>query len=369
VGPSPAIKLPDLFPKAQFKDASVAGYWPLGTELDVRPLMNFLSNDHELSLPCTPAKGEPLVFKRWSQGQKLVTGLFGTKEPVEGTQCIIPDLVLVPLLAFSSRGERLGYGGGYYDRTLTNLRQQKSIFACGVAYAAQQTEIIPTNNYDALLDGILTGANVLTLGNHSFDQAQGISVIENESRILRPCNYPVGQVPGRGAGLFNINGYNLLVINVHGRVFMDALDDPFVGVERELSAAPLGEVADAVIVDMHAEATSEKNGMGYFCDGRASLVVGTHQHVPTADARILPEGTAYQTDAGMCGDYNSIIGMDVEEPLRRFTTRMRGGRFNPASGPGTLCGVYVETNGKGLAEIISPIRVGGQLQDVVPAQN
>ncbi|MEP1231082.1 MAG: TIGR00282 family metallophosphoesterase [Litorimonas sp.] len=210
------------------------------------------------------------------------------------------------------------------------------------------------------------GADVLTLGNHSFDQAQGISLIENEPRLLRPCNYPQGQVPGRGAGLYNIKGFNLLVINVHGRVFMDALDDPFIGVERELSAAPLGDVADAVLVDMHAEATSEKNAMGYFCDGRASLVVGTHQHVPTADTRILPNGTAYQTDAGMCGDYNSIIGMEKEEPLRRFTTRMRGGRFEPASGAGTLCGVYVETDARGMALRAEPIRVGGQLSQQIP---
>jgi len=210
------------------------------------------------------------------------------------------------------------------------------------------------------------GADVLTLGNHSFDQAQGISLIENEPRLLRPCNYPQGQVPGRGAGLYNVGGFNLLVINVHGRVFMDALDDPFVGVERELSAAPLGEVADAVLVDMHAEATSEKNAMGYFCDGRASLVVGTHQHIPTADTRILPNGTAYQTDAGMCGDYNSIIGMQVEEPLRRFTTRMRGGRFEPATGEGTLCGVFVETGANGMAVRAEPIRIGGQLSEQRP---
>lgn len=210
------------------------------------------------------------------------------------------------------------------------------------------------------------GADVLTLGNHSFDQAQGISLIENETRLLRPCNYPQGQVPGRGAGLYNVGGFNLLVINVHGRVFMDALDDPFVGVERELSAAPLGEVADAVLVDMHAEATSEKNAMGYFCDGRASLVVGTHQHIPTADTRILPNGTAYQTDAGMCGDYNSIIGMQVEEPLRRFTTRMRGGRFEPATGEGTLCGVFVETGANGMAVRAEPIRIGGQLSEQRP---
>ena len=210
------------------------------------------------------------------------------------------------------------------------------------------------------------GADVLTLGNHSFDQAQGISLIENEPRLLRPCNYPQGQVPGRGAGLYNVGGFNLLVINVHGRVFMDALDDPFVGVERDLSAAPLGEVADAVLVDMHAEATSEKNAMGYFCDGRASLVVGTHQHIPTADTRILPNGTAYQTDAGMCGDYNSIIGMQVEEPLRRFTTRMRGGRFEPATGEGTLCGVFVETGANGMAVRAEPIRIGGQLSEQRP---
>ena len=192
-------------------------------------------------------------------------------------------------------------------------------------------------------------------------------MIENEERLLRPCNYPVGQVPGRGARLFSVNGYNFLVINVHGRVFMDALDDPFVGVERELLAAPLGDVADAVLVDIHAEATSEKAAMGYFCDGRASLVVGTHQHVPTADTRILPDGTAFQTDAGMCGDYNSIIGMEVEEPLRRFTTRIKGGRFTPASGAGTLCGVFVETEGSGLAKTVSPIRIGGQLSEIMPS--
>ena len=209
------------------------------------------------------------------------------------------------------------------------------------------------------------GADVLTLGNHTFDQPQGISLIDNDPRLLRPANYPPG-TPGRGANLYDVNGYQMLVVSLHGRVFMDSLDDPFQAAERELSAAPLGEVADVVIVDMHAEATSEKKAMGYFCDGRASLVVGTHQHVPTADAMILPQGTAYQTDAGMCGDYNSVIGMEVDEPLRRFTTRMRSARFEPASGAGTLCGVFVETNAKGLAERIEPIRMGGQLAEQIP---
>lgn len=210
------------------------------------------------------------------------------------------------------------------------------------------------------------GVDIITLGNHSFDNPNGLTVIENDDRVLRPCNYPEGTVPGRGAGLYEINGQSLLVINVLGRVFMDALDDPFVAVEKELNAAPLGDVADAVIVDVHAEATSEKNAMGHFCDGRASLVVGTHQHIPTADTHILGGGTAYQTDAGMCGDYDSVIGMDKEEPLYRFTTRMRRGRYTPAGGEGTLCGVFVETSNKGLADRVYPIRVGGKLTQSRP---
>ncbi|MEM7728008.1 MAG: TIGR00282 family metallophosphoesterase [Pseudomonadota bacterium] len=209
------------------------------------------------------------------------------------------------------------------------------------------------------------GADVLTLGNHTFDQPQGIPLIENDARLLRPANYPLG-TPGRGANLYDVNGFQMLVVSLHGRVFMDALDDPFGAAERELSAAPLGQVADVVVVDMHAEATSEKNAMGYFCDGRVSLVVGTHQHVPTADTRILPQGTAYQTDAGMCGDYDSVIGMEVDEPLRRFTTRMRSSRFEPATGPGTLCGVFVETGPDGLAVRAEPIRMGGRLAEQVP---
>ena len=210
------------------------------------------------------------------------------------------------------------------------------------------------------------GADVITLGNHTFDQAQGISAIDNDPRILRPCNYPRGTTPGRGAGLFEIKGYQLLVINVLGTVFMDPLDNPFHAVDQELEAAPLGTLADAVLVDVHAEATSEKNAMGYFCDGRASLVVGTHQHIPTSDTRILPNGTAFQTDAGMCGDYNSIIGMEIEEPIRRFTTKMRGGRFTTSTGPGTLCGIFVETGPNGLAIRAEPIRMGGQLAEYIP---
>lgn len=211
------------------------------------------------------------------------------------------------------------------------------------------------------------GVDVITLGNHSFDNPSGINLIDTDPNILRPVNYPKDTAPGKGAGLFELGGFRILVVNVLGRVFMDALDDPFAAVEKEISAAPLGEVADAVLIDVHAEASSEKQGMGLFCDGRASLVVGTHTHTPTADTRILPDGTAFQTDAGMCGDYNGVIGMDKEEPLYRFTTRMRKGRYTPASGEGSLCGVYVETDNKtGLAIRCEPIRMGGNLPQAIP---
>ena len=145
------------------------------------------------------------------------------------------------------------------------------------------------------------------------------------------------------------------------------LDDPFRCAADLVEASPLGEQADAVIVDFHAEATSEKQAMGHFLDGRASVVVGTHTHVPTADAQILAHGTAYQSDAGMCGDYDSSLGMDKEEPLNRFVTKVPRGRFEAASGPGTLCGLAVEISDRtGLAEHVSPVRLGPRLAQCVP---
>ena len=210
------------------------------------------------------------------------------------------------------------------------------------------------------------GVDCITTGNHWLDQREILTFIGEDDRILRPANLPQG-TPGRGAGLYQArNGGQVLVVAPMGRVFMEPQDDPFAAVERELSACPLGEGADAIVVDMHAEATSEKMAMGHFCDGRVSLVVGTHSHVPTADAQILPGGTAYQTDAGACADYDSVIGMEKHEPLQRFTMKMPGGRFSPASGPATLCAVFVETNGKGLATRIEPVRVGGRLKQTVP---
>jgi metallophosphoesterase (TIGR00282 family) len=213
------------------------------------------------------------------------------------------------------------------------------------------------------------GADCLTLGNHSWDQKEALTYIVREPRLIRPLNYPrLADAPGRGAQVFQTDsGHRVLVVNLLGRVHMDSLDDPFAAIDRELESCPLGVVADAVIVDMHAEATSEKMAMGHFCDGRASLVIGTHTHVPTADCQVLPGGTAYQTDAGACADYDSVIGNQKEEPLRRFTTRISQGRYKPAEGPATICGVFVETDpASGLARRIEPIRLGGRLSQTVP---
>ena len=210
------------------------------------------------------------------------------------------------------------------------------------------------------------GIDVITTGNHWADQKEILFFIDDEDRVLRPRNYPPG-TPGRGANLYQTKkGERALVINAMGRVFMDALDDPFASVNAELDACPLGDAADAIVVDFHAEATSEKMAMGHFCDGRASFVVGTHQHVPSADAQIFPSGTAYQTDAGACADYDSVIGMDKFQPVQRFVTKMSSGRFSPATGPATLCGVFVETGARGLAVRIEPVRVGGRLKQALP---
>ncbi len=210
---------------------------------------------------------------------------------------------------------------------------------------------------------LAAGADCLTLGDHAFDQKDMLAFIEKEPRIIRPLNYSRA-APGRGARLFEAAGRKVLVVQALGQVFMKRpFDDPFSAVDAVLKTHPLGGLAQAIVVDMHCEATSEKMAMGHWCDGRASLVVGTHTHVPTADVQILGAGTAYQTDAGMCGDYNSVIGMEKSEPMRRFLTGMPKDRFQPAVGPATLAGVFVETDDRtGLARSVRMIRVGGRLE-------
>ena len=210
------------------------------------------------------------------------------------------------------------------------------------------------------------GADCVTLGNHAWDQKEALVFIGRQPRLIRPANFPPG-TPGRGANVFEArNGASILVMNLMGRVFMDPLDDPFAAAERELSACPMGVGCDAAVIDIHAETTSEKYAMGHFADGRASLVVGTHTHIPTADTQILSGGTAFQCDAGMTGDYDSVIGMAKAEPLQRFTRKIPAGRFEPAEGAATLCGTAVEINGKGLAEKISAVQMGGRLREIVP---
>ena len=223
------------------------------------------------------------------------------------------------------------------------------------------TEVICQQFLDA-------GVDVITTGNHVWDQREALVFIERQDRLLRPMNYPPG-TPGRGSGHFKAaNGADVLVMNPMGLVFMPDLACPFRAVEEELAACGLGEGADAIVIDFHAEATSEKQAMGHFADGRASAVIGTHTHVPTADDMILPGGTAYISDAGMTGNYDSILGMEKQEPLNRFLTRIPEGRYEAAKGEATLCGVAFETDDKtGLAKAVSPVRIGAQLRPIEPA--
>ena len=210
------------------------------------------------------------------------------------------------------------------------------------------------------------GVDAVTLGNHAFDQREALVFIERQPRLIRPANYPPG-TPGRGSAIVeNSQGARLLIVNLLGRIFMDALDDPFAALNRELAGDPLGNGCHAVVIDMHAEASSEKWALGHFANGRASLVIGTHTHVPSADHRILSGGTGFVTDVGMTGDYDSVIGMEKDEPLRRFTRRIPSGRFEPAQGPATLCAVAAEIDDRGLAKAIAPVRIGGLLNPAAP---
>jgi metallophosphoesterase (TIGR00282 family) len=212
------------------------------------------------------------------------------------------------------------------------------------------------------------GVDVITLGNHAWDQREIVDYIKQQPKLLRPLNFPPG-TPGQGAGVFlTARGRKVFVAQVICRLFMEAADDPFRATKAALDLQRLAATVDAAVLDIHGEATSEKAALAYLADGRVSAAVGSHAHIPTADTRILPSGTAFQTDAGMCGDFNSIIGMKTELALHRFTSRVPGQRLEPATGEGTLCGLFVETDdATGLALRAEPVRVGGILKQATPS--
>ena len=211
------------------------------------------------------------------------------------------------------------------------------------------------------------GADVVTLGNHAWDRREIVPYIATEKRVIRPLNFPAG-TPGAGSVLLTLaDGRRALIVNAMGRLYMEALDCPFRATDELLSRHKLGANIQAAVVDFHAEATSEKEAFGHSFDGRLSLVVGTHTHVPTADYQILEKGTAYMTDAGMCGSYDSVIGMAKAGAAERFWRKMPGERLQPAEGPATICGVFVETDDTtGLARRIAPLRQGGRLSQSFP---
>jgi metallophosphoesterase (TIGR00282 family) len=214
-------------------------------------------------------------------------------------------------------------------------------------------------------DLLAAGVDVLTGGDHIWDQKEIYTTLSREKRLLRPQNFPAS-APGRGFGIYDApGGRKVAVLHLLGQVFhKEHTNCPFAAADEALSSMRMGGNVHAIIVDIHAEATSEKMAMGKYLDGRASVVVGSHTHVPTADVHILPKGTAYQTDAGMCGDYNSVIGFAPEGPLERFLTKIPKGRLEPAMGEATVCGLLVETDDTtGLAVKAAPLRVGGVLGD------
>ncbi|MBQ8651407.1 MAG: TIGR00282 family metallophosphoesterase [Alphaproteobacteria bacterium] len=209
------------------------------------------------------------------------------------------------------------------------------------------------------------GVNAITLGNHTFDQKDNLQLFDREKRLIRPINYPKG-TPGRGMQVFDVPFLNkkVLVINAIGRLFLEQNDDPFQVIPEQINGYVLGNNIDAIFIDFHAEATAEKVAMARYLDGKITALVGTHTHVPTADAQILQKGTGYLTDCGMCGDYDSCIGMHEESPIKRFTSKVDAyARMRPAEKEATVCGVLIDVNQNGLCDHIETIRSGGFLKE------
>ena len=208
------------------------------------------------------------------------------------------------------------------------------------------------------------GADVITTGNHVWDHKDAEDIASKNINFLRPSNMPKDS-PGKGEGIFIKNGKRFIVLNLMGNVFMKKCDDVFVEAKKFIERFKLGDgQADFIIVDMHGEITSEKMAMGHLFDGKATMVVGTHTHVPTSDHRIMEKGTAYQTDIGMCGDYNSVIGMNRDNSLKRFLKDSSAENHFPALGEATISGLLVIADDEtGLAKKVQPIILGGSLQE------
>lgn len=211
------------------------------------------------------------------------------------------------------------------------------------------------------------GVDCITTGNHVWDQREILSYIERDQRLLRPLNYPKG-TPGKGAVTLSLkNGQKIMIVNAMARLFMDAMDDPFALMHDLVHDTKMGRDVDAIFVDFHGEATSEKMSLAHYLDGRISALIGTHTHIPTADTHVMAGGTAYMTDAGMTGDYDSVIGVQKDIAMHRFVKKTPGERKRPASGAATLCGALVVTDdASGLAKSIEPVRVGGVLSQALP---
>ena len=208
------------------------------------------------------------------------------------------------------------------------------------------------------------GADVITTGNHVWDQNETMEFITSEKRLLRPQNLPEGS-PGNGFGIFNSkNNKKVAVINLMGNIFMKKSDDVFEAAKKFIENVKLKKDADFIIVDIHGEITSEKMAMGYLFDGKVTMLVGTHTHVPTSDYRIMEKGTAYQTDIGMCGDYNSVIGMNRDNSLKKFFKDPSATKHYPALGEATISGLMVVADDKtGLANKVEPIVLGALLEN------
>ncbi|MCT4575640.1 MAG: YmdB family metallophosphoesterase [Alphaproteobacteria bacterium] len=207
------------------------------------------------------------------------------------------------------------------------------------------------------------GIDCFTGGNHTFKNRAGFHFISSDKRILRPENFPLGSI-GRGFEVYEKNGKKTLVINLIGQIYMDTYDSPFVAADKIMEKFSLGNNIDAIFVDFHAEATSEKMGIGHYLDGRVSAVAGSHTHVPTADLHIMEKGTGYITDAGMCGDYNSMIGMKTEGGLHKLISKVPNGPFEVSKGEASFVACIFETDESGLCKSVEQIKIDGFLERV-----